>query len=397
MSGIAERQAQLRAWVEAEVERQQPIHIAHHDGRYDGGGSDGIGDLGGPGQGPQTAPPEATPDSPADLTEFWNELSWGPTFGDAEALDFDGSARPGFCGEAQGASNSGAAAGFGASRWGSSLNWSGAVLHARNGQRFRAAAARWVVPGATRPVENVLEGRPVPDMPLRMAALAEGKPLPDSWRCSVWVGLDGHRLSSLSLPQIGTTTIVEAKDGVPRTRTHAWAQWWVRGKMYGEQRFQHSPDKPFEVNAGDRVTAFLVMLSRSEVLLRIRNERTKRIGSAIWSSGEVGPEGNIGPVQQIHRQPAPAEGAAAVFVVERPTVMFGDELYPLPDFGEVVFERCVAGLRGPSDKNRTRLVDLTGARLIRMVRQRPDPFRTSQGAVPKVLTSRHGFSVRYRA
>lgn len=376
MGDTAELKARLQDWAEAEFARQLPTNIAHDDG--------------GSGQGLPTAPPAPTSDSPADLAAFWNELSWGPTFGDAEPRDFDTTGRPGFCGEAPGASNSGAAAGFGPSRWGSSLNWSGAVLHGRDGQRFVAAAARWRVPGGERPAESRLQGRPEPDMPLHLAALAEGKPLPDSWRCSVWVGLDGHRLSSLSLPQIGTTTIVEAKDGVPRARTYAWAQWWVRGRMYGERRFAD-----FDLQAGDRVTAFLMMLSRDRVLLRILNERTRRVGSAIWQSGEVGPDRNIGPVQRIHHQPAPAEGAAAVFVVERPTVMFSDALYPLPDFGQVVFERCVAGLRGPAEPDRARLVDLAGARLLRMMRQRTDPFRTGRSAVPELIASRQGLRVRY--
>jgi hypothetical protein len=365
---VVEPYEELRNLLEAELGRRfLPVNIAH---------SDGI-----PVHMPRFDPPRPGPRCDPHLAALWNGLFWGRPSGDAVARQHDPETLHGF----RAASNAGAGGGWGGPRERSS-NWSGAVALPGRGYRFSAASARWRVPQATRPAG---ENGPQPklEIPPQLPVAGLGNQqlkLPDSWRCSIWVGLDGHRLLSDSLPQIGTTVIVDVDaNGVERVRAHAWAQWWVRGKQYGEMRFDN-----FEVAPGDSVTAWLGMRSEDEVVLRIRNERTGKIGTAAWRSGAPPSRASSRTEQlvqaQIHAEPAPAEGAAAAWVVERPMVMFSHELFPLPRFEPVQFERCIAALRGPGDPltTATALVDLRAARRIEMFRQRGRPYRTETCAAP---------------
>jgi hypothetical protein len=339
-----------------------PVNIAHG------------GDL--PGGGPRFDPPEPGPGCDPRLAALWRDLFWGRPSGDAVAREHDADGQHGFLA----ASNAGVS-GVGCARWERSPNWSGAVAMPSAGRRFSAIAARWRVPKATRPGQDPrpLQDLP-PEPPIRGVAQAPGRP--ESWRCSIWVGLDGHRMASDSLPQIGTTVVVDIDAaGKERVRAHAWAQWWVRGKQYGEMRFEG-----FELAPDDTVTAWLGMRSPHEAVLRIRNERTRQIGSAAWRSGDP-PAGarREADVRQVHADGAPAEGAAAAWVVERPMVMFSRELYPAPRFEPVRFERCIAALRDPGDdwSVASRLVDLGDARLIRMYHHRARPFRTEACVTPE--------------
>ncbi|MGG5811391.1 G1 family glutamic endopeptidase [Falsiroseomonas sp. CW058] len=259
-------------------------------------------------------------------------------------------------------SNNGAA-GFGGSRWQGSRNWSGAILTARDGERFSAVSGRWRVPDA-RPSATAappIEG-PTPDVPL-------------SRRCSVWVGLDGHSRMAGSLPQIGTTTAECFQDGRRWVSTYAWAQWWVRGEQYGEMAFED-----FRLSPGDEVTCWLALHAEDRVVLCIRNETTGQEDGALWHSGP--PKDEL--ARQAHATPAPVPGLAAVWVVERPTVMGREELYPLPDVGAVTFADCIAAIRAPGQPfhEAADLRALDGRRLVRMHDRRTGPCRAPRIALP---------------
>ncbi len=329
---------------------------------------------------PRFDPPEPDPGCDPRLAAAWRGLFWGAPANDAIASDHDPQTQHRFR-----AALNGGGAGLGRSRQERSPNWSGAVLAPGGGMRFSAVAARWRVPRATRPADD-RGATPRLELPAHKPLLADeaGPRLPESWRCSIWVGLDGHRAMSDSLPQIGTTVVVDTDAaGQERVRAHAWAQWWVRGKQYGELRFVD-----FDLRPDDTVTAFVMLRSPHRAVLRIRNERTGRIGTASWRSGAPREEDEAFDPrrQQIHApaDAAPAEGAAAAFVVERPMVMFSRELYPLPAFEPVAFDSCIAALQAPGAPfaRAAALLDLRAARLIGMHHARANPYRSETCAVP---------------
>jgi hypothetical protein len=262
-------------------------------------------------------------------------------------------------------SNSGAA-GLGASRWEGSSNWSGAILTARDGERFSAVTARWRVPDLA----------PSDTAPPPVAGPQPADPL--SRRVSVWVGLDGHRDIAGSLPQLGTTSAEMFKDGRRWVETYAWAQWWVRGQQFGEIVFTG-----FRVSPGDAVTCWLALHDPTRVVMCIRNETTGEEDSVLWRSGTA-PGGQPDWATQAHPDAAPVSGQAAVWVVERPMVMGRTDLYPLPDFGRVEFADCIAAVRGPDQPfhEAADLRALDAPRLIRMFDQRSDPWRAVRISMP---------------
>ncbi len=280
--------------------------------------------------------------------------------------------------EVPGASNTGATAGIGATMWETSLNWSGAVLTARDDERFSAVTGRWRVPDA------------VPAGPEAPPPIEGPNEEPPSRRCSVWVGLDGHRAFSDSLPQVGTTTAEIFDNGQRRVETYAWAQWWVRGKEYGEARFVDLPVRP-----GDEVMCWLALHEPGRVVLRIRNITQGVEDARIWRSGPARQRRE----EQAHEEAAPVPGLAAVWVVERPMVPGATDLYPLPNFGQVEFRDCIAAVRRAEDPYHLAhdLRGLGGRRLIRMFDQQPEPWRSRRISLPDPPgAERERLTVRYR-
>ena len=148
--------------------------------------------------------------------------------------------------EVPGTSNTGADA-WGGTRLGSSANWAGALIAAPNGGRYTGVSARWRVP----PADAIR-------LPPGAAPNAAPSPAVDSYKASIWIGLDGHRASSGSLPQIGTTLALDHKPGDPACiagtefvlKTYAWVQWWVKGKD-SQPGYIEVPVPGFEVKPGD--------------------------------------------------------------------------------------------------------------------------------------------------
>jgi hypothetical protein len=252
-------------------------------------------------------------------------------------------------------------------RWGTSLNWSGAVLAASEGLRFDRVAGSWIVPGAAEPAGGRAR-HPTPD---------------DSFRCSHWIGLDGYRAWSRALPQIGTASVFEPDpvSGVLGARSYAWVQWWVRGQHFGEVVLPSLPVAP-----GDRIHALLeVRPPRDQVAFSLTRERNGEepvhLG-LLWAAGRLQVDGK-GPDTEdpFDRSLCPVEGLHAVWCVERPaslpTASRPSRLYALPRFGGAAFRNAVARGRGEDGAVAER--DLQGARHIRMVGRR--------GQAVRVLTS----------
>lgn len=308
-------------------------------------------------------PPWPGPRAAPDLAVRWKELRRVAASGElrprTEAAGHGRSQGP-HC------SNSGAGR-FGVSRWEGSNNWSGAVLTARDEERFSALTARWRVP-------EVAASDTAPP-PIR--GPQESDPL--SRRASIWIGLDGHRDIAGSLPQIGTTVAEVFQDGQRRVEVYAWAQWWVRGKQFGEIAFTD-----FVISPGDEVTCWLALHDATRVVMCIRNETTGQEDSVLWRSGAA-PGGRPDLAFEAHPDAAPVCGQAAVWVVERPTVMGRTDLYPLPDFGMVEFRDCIAAVRAPGQPyhEAADLRALDAPRLIRMFDHRMDPWRAVRIAIPE--------------
>jgi hypothetical protein len=246
-------------------------------------------------------------------------------------------------------------------RWGTSRNWSGAVIAAHDGATFTRVAGSWKVPRAERPEPCVPD-----DLPGGV------------WQQSVWVGLDGYRLASRSLPQVGTASQV----GPAGERYYLWVQWWVRGAFFGEIEV-----KGFPVQAGDEIFVSLDVVAPDNVRFHVVNRRATAAAhddvqvaidfAAGRFTGDM--QGNLEPSQNdtLQRGMAPVEGRHAVWCVERPSVMpTPEELeagikphetvqYRMPRFHQVVFDEALALMRRPDGGCVTRT--LRAARRIRMI------------------------------
>jgi hypothetical protein len=231
-------------------------------------------------------------------------------------------------------------------RWGSSRNWSGAVITARDSMLFQTIAGRWTVPAPAPPV-NANAALPPPG---------------GAWQCSVWLGFDGYHRWSVSLPQMGTVSMVEVQGGALVPSVYAFAQWWVRGKFFGEVRIPAMPLSP-----GDEIFCMLSARDAGEVTFAMTNRTQNHSLILSWAPGEMAAEaGRPAPVR------APMEGRTAVWCVERPLTMpegpVAPALFNLPRIEDVHFGEALAEMRDPAAPARAIVPrDLTAARLLRMV------------------------------
>lgn len=215
-----------------------------------------------------------------------------------------------------------------------SANWSGAVIEAEAG----------------RPFGQILGGWHVPRVHLPAGALPDVE-----YRCSVWIGLDGHARTSFSMPQVGTSQTVILRDGAPRCTYEAWYQWWVR-----DHAFPPVPIPDLDLDAGDEVACALDVWDSTHVGVSITNV-TKGIP---FYQPIVAPQEALAtlPFFRIFS----VEGVTAEWIAERPTKLGATDLHPLPDFDRVTFEGALVETAPP------RLVrGLSPSRLIRMTERRP--------------------------
>ena len=88
---------------------------------------------------------------------------------------------------------------------------------------------------------------------------------------------------------------------------------------------------------------------------------------------------------------AEVSGATAEWVMERPTSLVTNQLYPLPNYGQVEFRQCYAlSARAPGSPGR--LERLIGPKLIKMFKIEQNPHRrvtiskATRPAVPPSLS-----------
>ncbi len=239
-----------------------------------------------------------------------------------------------------------------------SFNWSGACIAATEGTQFTQVWGAWKVPKATAPSA------------------------PGDYRCSTWIGIDGHRRFEYSLPQIGTTQkIVVANDGsVGPPSAEAWVQWWFRDDRDTGPRILSN----FPVQPGDFVRCVLTVMSQDHVRFFIKNETQ---GGKSLAVDLLAPTIPIPyPIE------FPARGATAEWVTERPTILHSTHLYRLPDYGIATFVDCfaLAGTGGIGYQ----LQDFENARLIKMIEIRDKPHRIAPLSKPEKL-DQHTLRTRF--
>ena len=297
------------------------------------------------------------PDERADPQSFrlWRRMLSEPLNLPEAAFGFQARARHRFLRAGPPAGADGGLA-HGTPRTGGSRNWSGALILARNGLRFTSVWGNWRVPTPRMP-EGAHPSKPPPG---------------NQYQCSTWIGLDGHRRHSTSLPQVGTThALVLGADGVWRQHLSAWHQWWIRG-----QNFPFVTLEGFALEPEDEVIATLTVVHPTRVHFTIKNQT----------------KGDLVPISWNADSPAaPVEGSAAEWIVERPTDLDDEAiLYELPDYGSVTFTNCVAAMGGLP---RT----LEAARLVRMHNPSRDPWRSGVVSLPDWMAPDHrSFRVVHR-
>jgi hypothetical protein len=189
----------------------------------------------------------------------------------------------------------------GAGRLEDSRNWSGAYLDS-NASPFCRVVGAWTIP-------TVRPGVPPQEDPR----------LP--FQFSMWIGLDGKKQWTKSMPQVGSEHGVDRVD--PRGQWHfLWWQWWQRRDGQG-------PELPYiiegvRVKPGNRVLCSLTVMSPECVRIHVINRTTGHFATVQLKGDE------------------PVRGGTAQWVVERQSDfrVSADVLHPLPDFTEVTFDRC---------------------------------------------------------
>jgi hypothetical protein len=237
-----------------------------------------------------------------------------------------------------------------------SSNWSGGFITANERGPFFMVFGSWIVPTPKRPTFG-----------------GDG-----DYRSSTWIGLDGVRLHSRSLPQLGTTQRVTVAGGVSTPTIEAWWQWWIRGANFPPVPI----DPSFVVAAGDQVMCLLVVLAQDRVRFFIKN--VTQGGPLAHADADLPTGSGIPPAEIFVR------GAHAEWIEERPMKLGSNDLYLLADYGTVSFSDCLAS--GPVEAR-----DLAGARLLRMVEERKNQHRSAIiSSAKKIPHTQLVMEARYR-
>jgi hypothetical protein len=225
-----------------------------------------------------------------------------------------------------------------------SPNWSGAYTLPNRGARFKRVVGRWRIPD--------------------VGVGAGSNPFGLPFRCSIWVGLDGKKHWSRSLPQVGSVQGI-ADDGTPEEPS-LWWQWWLRD----------APSKPHTIDCvkirpGDEVLCSLTVVSELLVRFHVKNRNTGAFATFAVNGTE------------------PVLGSTAEWIIERPadSTDSGDAgpLFPLPNYGEVHLRRCAARL--VYNDNGTDEIEIERIhwepRLIRMGETFSNPTRVEVISIPR--------------
>lgn len=233
-----------------------------------------------------------------------------------------------------------------------SRNWSGAVISS---------------PYREKPFSYLLGTWTIPDFDLPPGA---GE---DDYACSTWIGFDGHRRTSNSLPQLGTVQHVSgAGSPSPNRKTvRAWWQWWHRDDVTGPI---YEDFEDLSVEIGHEVAAFMFAIPTVGILMKMANFST---GAATRTVLVPPPRPDLEP-----------RLLDAECVLERPRSVPAPQVnFMTPKFAPTTF-RCYAALRGEAHFRTMR-----GGRLIRMIHRKGDGIETI--AIPDPARDRSEVTVRY--
>lgn len=231
-----------------------------------------------------------------------------------------------------------------------SRNWSGAVISS---------------PYRSRPFDFLIGTWKVPDFQLP----AQGTE--NEYACSTWIGFDGHRRNSKSLPQLGTVQHIDERSAGNYTKSiRAWWQWWHKDDKRGPHEYATSA---FPIAVGQKIIASLFVIPKVGVLMNMVNVDTGK---------------PITPVLAPTTPKLEPRTLDAECVLERPKRVADPYTnFVTPAFEPTTFQ-CFATLRGE-----TRSRDMRGGRLIRMVHSRDRQIETI--ATPDPFSSRDTVTVQY--
>lgn len=248
----------------------------------------------------------------------------------------------------------------GGGRRGRSRNWSGAAVHATDGNLLRHVVGQWTVPNFTRPSDSASR----------------------TARASIWIGLDGQgRHRDAALPQIGT---VHSRAPGDADFSHgAWVQWWDR-------RLDSQPlGLPYTIGnlpvaPGETIACSLEAFGPDPNCAGRENEDRIRVFIANLSRGKfVMPFYMFAPAQSLTSQRIPRiGGASAQWIIERPKVFEADpetgdhETLVFPEYDALRFETCGTAAAPDLDAETAAWGDLESARLISMYDRREQAGRT---------------------
>jgi hypothetical protein len=229
-----------------------------------------------------------------------------------------------------------------------SRNWAGAYLTANGGRQFAQIWGVWKTPETLRFPAPPNSGTP-------------GLP----YACSHWIGLDGQRrYLDASLPQVGTVSLLQANGTVT---TEAWTQWWTRDAAHNAPTYLPLPLAP-----GDEVLCVLTAIDARRVVAVVVNLSTSPpVGIAVQYVPQTVEIGG----QMISPK---ITGATAEWIVERPSIVGGSDIYNFPNYDTAEFDLCVAVGSPAADfpalsSGVPQL--LHGTRYIRMLECRREPAR----------------------
>lgn len=232
----------------------------------------------------------------------------------------------------------------------SSRNWSGARVASHETGPFDIIVGRWEAPAVSNaPLVGGLDAR-----------------------CSIWVGLAGHRRWSNALPQIGTQHVAGVNAGDPDVH-FAWVQWWVRDADPTESRVRMRRLAAPVIAQGAHVLCWIEMLTPLRA-----NFFITRQGDPILYRTRVEMDGPPNPVPG-----AAVRGAAAEWIVERPRDPVTRRFHPLANYTRALFRRCAAGT--PTGQEL-----VSACRLIRMVEHRQRPERARIISTPRRRGEKRG-------
>lgn len=231
------------------------------------------------------------------------------------------------------------------SRMQNSRNWSGAYVAPDHGNRFTCVAGRWTVPH------------------LKAGVRTEGEAgIP--FQCSIWIGIDGKKRWTNSMPQVGSMQALDKADDTTQTQ-HLWWQWWQRGQAVSSALPWEMRGVP--ISAGDVVLCNLMVMDVHRVRVHVLNRTTGLFATVQLTSTEK------------------LECSTAEWIVERPSDWLNPStdnpagpLFPMPDYKEVIIDKCV----GISRRDQT--APAWVPRLIRLKETFSNPTRSAVISTPSI-------------